>query len=376
MYVKILAKQRSQIISDVLDTTLSHFPDETESHPFLAKVAEQIEAFFLTDHAESGPEAGDAHEEHILGSFMTPMRKHYHKSHPKIVAATPTAGTTTKTMSPDSPDSGIEDNEAPSPVDLTRKMSSPVIPYTRKKRRSVEIRDLDEKELKNIGNNASLLMDDDRGQTELVPSYEAPYSTVGSSLGSSWLGTFIDNNPFIFMGIFAAAAQALRYAGGMVVTVDFDVMLLIIFASFCLGLHTPRPMVGGVDKPPLKRGRKRDVRRAPTPTNAAKLLRQSMSPTAARSAGFGNDDIIMEGTDEEEEDEDEICITSPMPRFPEGAKLGSEYNCWSDPPCDTFNVRGDKYLSDRKKVKSGPFMFKSRGIDLFLTDDCPENVGR
>ena len=46
MYVKILAKQRSQIITDVLDTTLSHFPDEIESHPFLAKVAEKIEAFF------------------------------------------------------------------------------------------------------------------------------------------------------------------------------------------------------------------------------------------------------------------------------------------------------------------------------------------
>ena len=97
---------------------------------------------------------------------------------------------------------------------------------------------------------------------------------------------------------------------------------------------------------------------------------------ATRAVGFGQEDTILEGVDEEEEEEDEICIVSPMPKFPDGAKLGSEHNCWSDPPFETFHVRGDNYLSDKKKVKSGPFLFKSRGIDLFLTDDCPENVGR
>ena len=85
----------------------------------------------------------------------------------------------------------------------------------------------------------------------------------------------------------------------------------------------------------------------------------------------------MEAVEAEvQEDEDDVCIRSPMPRFPEGAPLGSELNCWSDPPFDTFKVRGDTYLTDSKKVKSVPFIFKSRGIDLFLTDDCPENVGR
>lgn len=385
MYVKVMAKQRSQIISDVLTTTLSHFPVEIDSHPFLKKVADKIEGFFLTDHAETATEAdemagGDHIGDHIGALFMTPMKKHYNTvSNPKIIASTRTLPQHNKPSSPDSPDSGIEDNEVPIPVNLNRTVSSPVVPITFKRRRSKAVRTLDEKELTGSGGNASLLLDDDRSETDLVPNYAAPYPTVGSSLGTSQFGTFIDTNPFIFMGIFAVAAQVLRMAGGMVITVDFDIMLLVAFASFCLGLHTPRPMVGGVDKPPLKRPRVR--RRASTPTNAAKLLRLSMvgsprPPKSNRQMSFDDEDIIVEELEGEGEEEEPIFIQSPMLRFPEGAPLGSELNCFSDPDPANFMVRGDKYLTDKKKVKSGPYIFKTRGIDLFLTDDCPENVGR
>ena len=60
--------------------------------------------------------------------------------------------------------------------------------------------------------------------------------------------------------------------------------------------------------------------------------------------------------------------------FPEGAPIGSHNNCWSLPDHTTFKVRGAKYLVDRKKIASGPFLFPARGLDLFLTDACPENV--
>jgi len=385
MYVKILAKQRSQIISDVLETTLSHFPDEIESHYFLATVAKLIEAFFLTDHAVSPEE--DAKDEASTFLFMTPRKKHYATiKEPKIRLSTTTADE--GTASPGSQDSGIEDNDAPDAVNLSsRHISSPVVPISRKVRRSAVARQNDTMELKKSGESANLLLDDDRTITEMVPNYSAPYPTVGSSLGTSYLGSFIDNNPFMFMVIFVVSALILRSAGRMVVTVDFDILLLVIFASFCVGLHTPRPMVGGIDKPPLvkRRGGRRSDHSGFK--NAAKLLRRSMiasprslSPvneSGGDSNAFFGGEAQMEAVEAEvQEDEDDVCIRSPMPRFPEGAPLGSELNCWSDPPFDTFKVRGDTYLTDSKKVKSGPFIFKSRGIDLFLTDDCPENVGR
>lgn len=65
-----------------------------------------------------------------------------------------------------------------------------------------------------------------------------------------------------------------------------------------------------------------------------------------------------------------------MAVFPEGAALGSVTNCWglSDP--SDFRVRGPNYLQDRKKVPSEDFLFPHcRGVELFLTDTCPENVG-
>lgn len=386
MYVKVLAKQRSQILTDVLDATLSNFPDEIESHPFLAQVASIIEAFFLTDHCESVEDEAD--DDHISSLFVTPIKKNYQHVDNKVSAAKPQPK---QAASPDSPDSGIIDDipPKPQPESLERNVSSPVVPYTRKVRRSQATRDMDEKELNSSGSAASLLLDDDRSASDLVvPSYDAPVPTVGSSLETSALGTFIDNNPIIFMGIFAAAMQFLRYTGGMVVTVDLDVMLLVAFASFCLGLHTPRPMVGGVDKPPLKQKRRsrRTTSGPGTPSNAAKLLRKSMltmTPPSSRNINAGRGvtltagSKIMEEMEVEVEDgEDDLVVRSPMPRFPDDAELGSILNCWSDPPCDTFKVRGEKYLSDKKKVKSGPYLFKTRGIDLFLTDACPENVGR
>lgn len=353
----------------MLETTLSHFPDETDSHPFLADIADKIEAFFLTDHCESLIDEKEKEEPASL--FVTPIKKNYKNVINRIIPST----NKKEPSSPDSQDSGIVDNNPPTAPGLRRNVTSPVVPYTRKSRRSFTTRASDEQELIASGVKANLLMDDDRGQTELVPSYDAPVPTV-TSRGTSKLGTFIDNNPFMFMIIFAAAMQILRLAGNFTITIDMDVVLLVLFASFCLGLHTPRPMIGGVDTPPLKRAIhkfSRSGRGSP-----AKLLRKSFLPNAAGAKKNAETDAVMEETeaDESEEGEDEILAKSPMERFPEGAELGSILNRWSEPPCETFNVRGDNYLSDRKKVPSGPFLFPARGMDLFLTDTCPENVGR
>ncbi|KAL7463955.1 hypothetical protein ACHAXS_004306 [Conticribra weissflogii] len=65
-----------------------------------------------------------------------------------------------------------------------------------------------------------------------------------------------------------------------------------------------------------------------------------------------------------------------LPQFPEGAPIGSHYNCWSSPISEDFHVRGANYLKDKKKVPSADFLFPCRGCDIFLTDDPPVNIGR
>lgn len=62
--------------------------------------------------------------------------------------------------------------------------------------------------------------------------------------------------------------------------------------------------------------------------------------------------------------------------FPEGAKIGSHLNCWSSPPSSNFHVRGPNYINDKKKVPSADYIFPTRGVDLFLTDNPPVNIGR
>ena len=48
---------------------------------------------------------------------------------------------------------------------------------------------------------------------------------------------------------------------------DGDIFLLVVFASFCLGLHTPRPMVGGYDRPAAMKG----VSKASEPADSNRL---------------------------------------------------------------------------------------------------------
>lgn len=68
--------------------------------------------------------------------------------------------------------------------------------------------------------------------------------------------------------------------------------------------------------------------------------------------------------------------SSPIKKFPEEAQIGSMFNCWSEPICSEFKVRGRNYLRDKVKVASGPFLFPALGVDVFLSDCCPEHIAR
>ena len=69
-------------------------------------------------------------------------------------------------------------------------------------------------------------------------------------------------------------------------------------------------------------------------------------------------------------------IQSPLKTFPKDGDPHKDLNCISVAYGSDFPVRGKNYLVDRKKIRSSPMLFPSRGADLFLTDECPENIGR
>jgi hypothetical protein len=138
----------------------------------------------------------------------------------------------------------------------------------------------------------------------------------------------------------------------------------------------PRPSQNGIDTPAVSPTPV--VAFAPPPKKRAErsgsfVVRRSLlvSPKSSISVdgkSFVTESELMEG-------EEDPLIKSPMDKFPEGAKLGSHLNCWSMPDHERFMVRGPKYLEDKVKIKSGEFLFPARGVDLFLTDDCPEHIG-
>ena len=148
LYVKVLSKQRSQIITEVLEATVSSFPNEIESHPFLAEVAKRVEAFFLTDHCASVGDEGPEEDTNI-SSMFTPIKKNYQHVESKITAAAKAvkAASNSAREATSSAFKAASGN-APPALTLERRVSSPVVPMTRKIRRSRETRDLDEKDLR------------------------------------------------------------------------------------------------------------------------------------------------------------------------------------------------------------------------------------
>lgn len=73
--------------------------------------------------------------------------------------------------------------------------------------------------------------------------------------------------------------------------------------------------------------------------------------------------------DNDDDDDDAAPRITPLPtmqRFPYAATQNR--NCWSEPPCDIFKVRGPNYTTDKKKVTAQKYLLSARGSDLFLTD--------
>eukprot|EP00934_Nitzschia_sp_Nitz4_P006835 Nitzschia sp. Nitz4//scaffold53_size117307//9759//12068//NITZ4_003753-RA/size117307-augustus-gene-0.90-mRNA-1//1//CDS//3329554154//6825//frame0 len=389
-YVQVLAKKRTHIINEVLEATLSYFPSELSSDPFHLKVANTVETFFLLDHCieeSDGGSLGTAGTRFSESSYVTPKRSFNpvgavaeplgmvgHAVESAVENVKENVGTFFKQQLGDK---SAAPKGPPPAIDTVLK--SPVVPFTRHYRRSVINRDKDEEELKEIGEEANLLLDDERPPTELLPSYTHPVPTFASP--GSKLGDLLETNPLIFSLIFLVTAVFLKYAADISVTMDLDIFLLLIWAGFCIGLHTPRPMVGGIDKsavPPsaLAAQQGGDQLLQNRDTQGRQLMRRTLATTPDASKMTASFNDLTTAFDEDTEVDEIVQVgQSPMAMFPTGAPLGSKLNCWSEPFAENFQVRGGNYLSDKVKEASGPFVFPVRAIDLFLTDTCPENVG-
>jgi hypothetical protein len=327
-----------------LDATLSHFPTDVEASQFSFEVSHAIETLFLTDHCFEidGPHSDE--EKNFL---------------PKVVPQTPEKTTI----------AGDQHMATP---------STPVVPITQKRRNSVSARLSDLNELIEVGKDANLLLDDERPQSELVPSYSTPVPTYNSS--GSKIGDLFESNPIVFAVMTVGLMIFLKRSATIAVTLDLDVLMLFIWAAFCIGLNSPRPMITGMDKNFGPQPSSPSKSKA-TDLHGRKLLRKmsmQMSPRPtrkmSREVGASLDDDVDDDSESESEIMDET--QSPLPVFPKGAELGSHFNCWSQPSCETFYVRGPKYLKNRVKIESGDFLWPVRGVDLFLTDTPPENAGR
>lgn len=351
-YVKVLAKKRSHIIQEILDATLSHYPTNPDASQFSFEVSHAIETLFLTDHCVEmeGPPSDEqknyTNEFGFLGNKITiDTAKEFFKTPVK---------------------KAIDGKPMATP-------STPVVPISQKRRSSLVDRRTDLEELIEVGQDANLLLDDERPQSELVPSYSSPVPTFNAS--GSKISIMFERNPIVFAIMTVGLMVFLKRVATIEVTLDLDIFMLFIWAAFCVGLHSPRPMIAGIDKnfgPP------------PTPSEASdvhgrKLLRKmSMQMTPKASERSRMDSVGSLADDLNGDDGSDVMddIQSPLPVYPKGAALGAHFNCWSQPPCENFYVRGPKYLKNRVKIESGDFLFPTRGADLFLTDTPPVNVGR
>ena len=333
--------------------TLNHFPLDSNANMFSMNVSHTIETLFLTDHCTEGD---GPHSDEFKNYSAERLRP---SANSNLVDERQSLRTPAKIRSGDN-----------QPMTTP---STPVVPRSKKRRNSVSMRKLDQDELEKVGKTANLFVDVERPQSGLAHSYSARTHSLDSS--GSMMGGLFETNPIAFVVYMVGLLFGLRRVSTITVTVDLDVLMLIAWAFYCIGFHSPRDSnIDGIDE---------TVRPPPTPpSNATDLhgrsLLRSMSrkmsnqdSIASTRASAGSKPMDFDGDNDVMNE-----IQSPLQEYPKGAKLGTHFNCWSHPVCDNFSVRGPNYLKDGVKIESGDFLWPVRGVDLFLTDTPPENAGR
>ncbi|GKY90299.1 hypothetical protein MPSEU_000003900 [Mayamaea pseudoterrestris] len=436
-YVKNLAKQRKTVVDDVLSQLLEQFPSSIDNSEFFQAVGNCIEVFFLTDHCEPDQRmkkkvlTADTISNRSLGRNKTNSSKQVaatmsiegeqqsSKSIWKaldknflgkgllkvgnglgsgistvtsgvgsgLTTVTSGVGTVVKRMDISNAfcANATANNETfTSPV-RTRKegaggvSNSKLIPMTTKDRHTLEALD----SAGDNGGEVTCVMEE---SLEVVAAAAEDFASPNPKLATPIVGSaklnrlrssrfnrqgFVENKSFLIaLGVVILAVyMRFRSQLGGLFSIDGDVALLLSVITFFLGQRSPSSTI--LQPAPQLVEQQVDKTRAML---ARTCLFAPMSPLRRSSIKV---DMLQAAMVDDEIVEEEIgqVLDSPLPQFPKGAKIGSHNNCWSVPEHESFLVRGPKYLVDRKKVASEPFLFPTRGMDLFLTDTCPENVG-
>ena len=166
-------------------------------------------------------------------------------------------------------------------------------------------------------------------------------------------------NPIMLVFFFFMTMQFFVIIPRVVIHLNSDVAMVALVTIFMIGRRTAISGPAELELVPDDRVNTRHI----IEEDSARLLRKTLASAdrSTRSSVVGNDYTTQEG---------------PFKKFPDGAPIGSIQNCWSEPTYNEFRVRGKNYLTDRLKVTSGPFLFPLRGVDMFLSDCCPEHIAR
>lgn len=344
-YVKDLGKQRKNTINSSLRVLLENYPENKLNEDSAVCFARLITEFFFTDHVVETDE--------IPQSFSSSPTK---SSTDPSISTMPTIeerngdGATTQfvNIKQDSkPISPSTSTQKPAyrtpPKDKDKKDKRPsIVPTSSKARLPKYDRQKIEEELKESGRE--LTIDDESLSTDENEKalFDTPISVALLVLSTS----------MIFWKLL-----------GIELNIHADIAALALYTAFMIGSRmTASPKVIYIPS------RKQSHRS--TDNDVTKVIRTSLatstrilSTKTTTAAGSVTEDSFPN-------------LESPLPQFPKGATIGTVFNSWSEPVCSDFHVRGANYLVDKKKVTSKSFMFPTRGVDVFISDCCPENIGR
>jgi hypothetical protein len=328
--VKALALRRRKILDHALRVLTENYP-ETDSKKDQAAVTFKriVSDFFLTDVVDEG------HGNIRLDAMRIVDSASSHEDANVVVAP--------KTMEHN--DNGNNDDQNLS-IDMGEKISfenlSPrIVPKSVKKRLSPDTRRLMTEELKS---------------RKTVAFHEENMIAKSRLLES----------PISIILAFVLLMQFFLLLPKVQVTFDIDIMIVLIFSAFTLGTKFGSRLSKTVDQNEITESHRARI-------NSETLMKKSLGGSETSTSLGRSIFHSFVGTSGDQAEEQ---IQSPLKKFPDDAVIGSMLNCWSEPIHDEFNVRGANYLKDRIKFPSKPFLFPLRGVDVFLSDNCPENIGR
>lgn len=305
----------------------SHFLSWHSFQSYVKEMAEHIEHFFLTDHMEND---GDP-------SLAPPLQE---------VQPAQSEG--------DQDKSPVENSARRVTIDLGPALATDAVSDV----------------VRNIRSSLVVPMSSKRHSTVLPKRSDERILPHKSTSASRLLFT----NPIVHFFLFTMAIAVLHGLSKLEVNIAADYAFLVIFVCYCFGMHSTNPFLGH-----------RIISTGPNKSDKEKIgimkqkMRQDQSILIRKSMARRTQKEIP--SDEESSASSEGSFTIEPLRHLSFAELSSKElgdlsNCWSDPVAKFFHVRGADYLVDHKKVCSEPYLFPIRGVDLFLTDDCPRNVGR